>query len=225
MNNSANKTIDPLKTEAALQAQAKAKSLKQNFKSLDEQTINQLFKEARSHNGWQDKPVQQHLIEELYEIVRWGSTSMNCCPARFRFITSDSAKERLKPALAEGNIEKALAAPVIAIIAHDLDFPATMPQLFPHRDVSAVFKDKPEFVANTAFRNGTLQGAYLMLAARALGLDCGPLSGFSNQKVDQEFFAGTQVKSNFLCCLGYGDTSKVFQRLPRLSFKQACEVL
>ena len=216
---------NPLQTEAALQAQAQAQALKENFKPLDEHTLDLLFKEARSHNGWLDKPVPQTLIEALYEIVRWGSTSMNCCPARFRFITSDAAKAKLKPALAEGNIEKTMAAPVVAIIGYDLDFPATMPQLFPHRDVSDVFKDKPEFVATTAFRNGTLQGAYLIMAARALGLDCGPLSGFNNKKVDEAFFANTQIKSNFLCCLGYGDTSKIFQRLPRLSFEQACEVL
>lgn len=207
-------------------AQQKAFELKANMKPISDNTLDLLLRQARSHNGWQKKPVDSALLRELYDIVKMGSTSMNTCPARFVFLQTDEAKQRLKPALAEGNIEKVVSAPVVAIIAHDLDFHQQMPKLFPHNPGAAdLFSNNQQLASSTAFRNGTLQGAYFMIAARALGLDCGPMSGFNNQAVDEEFFAGSNIKSNFLCGLGYGDTSKLFQRLPRFDFDEVCELL
>lgn len=218
-------TDNPLQSAAALAAQDRAARLKQEAVLLDDKALDLLFREARSHNGWQDRPVADALLQELYDIVRWGSTSMNCCPARFLFIRSEAAKERLRPTLMPANVDKVLAAPVTVIIGHDREFYRYMPQLFPHREVAPMFENNPPMAATTAFRNGTLQGAYLMLAARSLGLDCGPMSGFDNAAVDAEFFADTTIESNFLCSLGYGDTGKIFQRLPRLDFNTACELL
>jgi len=217
-------TANPLETPVARAAQERAERLKAEATPLDSASLDLLFREARSHNGWQERPVSDALLKELYEIIRWGSTSMNCCPARFVFVRSKTGKERLLSALAPANIDKVLAAPVTVIIAYDLKFHSYMPQLFPHRDVTPIFENDPEFTQTTAFRNGTLQGAYLMLAARSMGLDCGPISGFDNDTLDTEFFANTSIKSNFLCSLGYGDTQKVFQRLPRLDFSTACEL-
>ncbi len=187
---------------------------------LDNTALRQLFLEARSHNKWQARDVPDSLLEELIDTMKMAPTSANCSPARIVFVKSKEAKARLKPHLSEGNAEKTMSAPVTAIIGHDLAFYEHLPKLFPHTDARAWFAGKPEKIAVTAFRNGTLQGAYLMLAARALGLDCGPMSGFDNTGVDAAFFQGTEIKSNFLCNLGYGDPSGVMQRSPRMSFSE-----
>ncbi|MEA1649655.1 malonic semialdehyde reductase [Nitrospirillum sp. BR 11164] len=184
-----------------------------------------LFRTARTQNGWIDKPVPEALLRELYDLFKFGPTSANCSPARVVFVTSAEGKERLKPALSGNNTEKTMKAPVTAIIGHDLKFYDELPRLFPHADARSWFTSSEELARTTAFRNGTLQGAYLMLAARSLGLDCGPMSGFDNAKVDAAFFPDSTVKSNFLCNLGYGDPSKVFPRLPRLEFEEACRIV
>jgi 3-hydroxypropanoate dehydrogenase len=184
-----------------------------------------LFRNARTHNGWLDKPVDDALLRQVYDLAKWGPTSANMSPLRIVFVKSREAKERLKPALDAGNVDKTMKAPVTAIIAMDVHFYEQLPKLFPHADARAWFKDLPENVLEyTALRNGSLQGGYFMLAARSLGLDCGPMSGFNNAKVDAAFFAGTTVKSNFLCNLGYGDPSKLYPRSPRLTFEEACKV-
>ena len=184
-----------------------------------------LFRTARTHNVL-DKPVDDSLLVQVYDLAKMGPTSANMCPMRIVFVKSREAKERLKPALDPGNVDKTMKAPVTAIIGMDVHFYEKLPQLFPHADARSWFKDLPENVLETmALRNSSLQGAYFILAARALGLDCGPMSGFNNAKVDEAFFAGTTVKSNFLCNLGHGDASKLYPRLPRLSFPEACQLL
>ena len=205
-------------------AQQAADDLHRRVAPLGQAELDLLFLQARSHNGWNDDAVSDEQLQSLYDIVRMGPTSMNCSPARFVFIRSGEGKQRLLPALSKGNIEKTLAAPVIVIIGYDLDFPAQLPQLFPHTDAKRFFAGKPEHTETTAFRNSTLQGAYLLIAARAMGLDCGPMSGFDHGIIDAEFFADTSIKSNFICAMGRGDSSKLFQRHPRLSFSQACEL-
>jgi 3-hydroxypropanoate dehydrogenase len=169
--------------------------------------------------------VPDGLLHELVNLLKLGPTSANCSPARFLFVKSRAAKERLKPFLSEGNRDKTMAAPVCAIIGYDLDFYEYLPKLFPHTDAKSWFAGKEEKIFETAFRNGTLQGAYLIIAARALGLDCGPMSGFDNAGVDREFFAGTNIKSNFLCSLGHGDASVLFPRSPRFSFDEMARIL
>ena len=207
---------------------------------LSEEGLNLLFREARTHNGWLDKPVSDETLKELHNVLKWGPTSANGSPGRFLFLRTPSAKERLRPALAPGNVEKTMAAPVTVIIAYDLKFYQQLPRLFPHNpEMGNYFAANPQLVETTARRNSSLQGAYLILAARALGLDCGPMSGFDNAKVDeefcglgaecpgaeQEFFPEGHWKSNFLCNLGYGDTSKLLPRSPRLEFEEACKLL
>lgn len=192
---------------------------------LNQAALDQLFLSARTHNKWQPKDVPDSLLRELIEIVRMGPTSANCEPARFVFVKSKEAKERLKPLLSEGNREKTMQAPVTAIIGYDLKFYDHLPKLFPHTNAKSWFEGKPEHIRATAFRNGSLQGAYLILAARALGLDCGPMSGFDNAGVDREFFAGTEIKSNFICSLGYGDPSVLFPRSPRFSFDEIATIV
>jgi len=185
-----------------------------------------LFHKGRTHSAWLDKPVEDDLLKQVYDLAKMGPTSANMCPMRIVFVKSREAKERLKPALDTGNVNKTMKAPVTAIIGMDIHFYEKLPELFPHADAKAWFKDLPENVLEyTALRNSSLQGAYFMLAARSLGLDCGPMSGFNNAKVDEAFFAGTTVKSNFLCNLGYGDASKLHPRSPRLSFAEACKVV
>jgi 3-hydroxypropanoate dehydrogenase len=185
-----------------------------------------LFRKARTHNVWLDRPVDDALLRQVYDLAKLGPTSANMCPMRVVFVKSREAKERLKPALHAGNVDKTMKAPVTAVIGMDVHFYEALPKLFPHADARAWFKDLPENVLEyVALRNSSLQGAYFMLAARALGLDCGPMSGFDNAKVDQEFFAGATVKSNFLCNLGHGDPSKLHPRSPRLSFEEACRVV
>ncbi|MDO6485615.1 MAG: malonic semialdehyde reductase [Shimia thalassica] len=208
--------------QARAQAQEDVRALRARQSTLDNDSIDVILSDARSHYAWQDKPVSTELLHRLYEITALGPTSMNTCPARFVFVTSDEGKQRLAKSLKEKNIDKMMAAPVTAIIAHDLEFWKELPFLFPHEDRRPHFEGKPEHSEVTAFRNGTLQGAYFMIAARALGLDVGAMSGFSNQIVDEEFFAGTSLKSNFLCNLGYADESALFQKLPRFPFDKAC---
>lgn len=192
---------------------------------LDDQGLDLIFREARTHSVWQDKPVSDELLRQVYDLMKWAPTSANCSPARIVIVRSAAAKARLMPAMAEGNEEKTRTAPVTAILAQDYEFYEKLPQLFPHADARSWFAGNQPVIDTTAFRNGTLQGAYLMLAARALGLDAGPMSGFDNAKVDAEFFAGTKIKSNFLINLGYGDASKLFPRSPRLAFDEAAQIL
>ena len=194
-------------------------------KRISAESLDQLFRQARTQNGWRPEPVSIELLKQAYELACLGPTSANSSPARFVFIVTPEAKERLRPALSPGNLEKTMSAPVTVIVAWDTEFHEKLPQLFPARDMRSVFASKPELLHETAFRNGTLQGAYLMLAARALGLDCGPMSGFDQQKVNAEFFPDGKWKANFLCNLGYGDPGKLFPRSPRLSFEEACLVL
>jgi 3-hydroxypropanoate dehydrogenase len=187
--------------------------------------FDQLFHQAHTHNAWQDKPVADELLHRLYETLRMAPTSMNCSPARIVFVKSRAAKEKLIPALMEGNRAKTMAAPVTAIIGYDTRFYDELPKLFPPIPAAReMFAGNAALADITAFRNGTLQGAYLILAARALGLDCGPMSGFDNAAVDREFFAGTNVKSNFICSLGYGDPKGVYPRNVRLEFAEACSI-
>jgi 3-hydroxypropanoate dehydrogenase len=199
-----------------------------------------LFREARTHTAWQDRPVTDQTLRDLYDLLKWAPTSANAAPARFAFLRSTEAKARLRPALAPLNVEKTMSAPVTVIVAYDLRFYDQLPKLFPQSpSIKQMFESNPELVEATAKRNSSLQGAYLILAARALGLDCGPMSGFDPAKVDEEFFAAGKpcfgcdqeffpeghVKTNFLCNLGYGDPSKLLPRLPRLPFSEACSLL
>jgi 3-hydroxypropanoate dehydrogenase len=199
-----------------------------------------LFRRAMTHNFWLDKPVSDDILRRLYELMKWGPTSANCCPARILFLRTPEAKQRLIPALSATNVDKTMQAPVTAIIAHDMRFYEFLPRLFPHNPGAREwFANSPELAEVTAFRNGTLQGGYFILAARSLGLDCGPMSGFNNAKVDEEFFPIassesdteqaafpiSQIRSNFLCNLGYGDVAKLFPRGPRLEFEEVCNLL
>jgi 3-hydroxypropanoate dehydrogenase len=188
-------------------------------------TLDQLFRQARTHSAWLPKRVPVEVLREVYELARWGPTSANSTPARFVFLESEAAKARLLPALARGNVEKTKAAPVTVIVAWDTEFYEKLPRLFPHADMRSFFVGKQALIDETALRNGSLQGGYFILAARALGLDCGPMSGFDAAKVNAEFFPDGKWKANFLCNLGYGDHSKLFPRNPRLEFDEACRVL
>jgi 3-hydroxypropanoate dehydrogenase len=208
--------------------------------ALNNEVLDQLFRQARTYSTWLPKPVSDDTLRQLYDLMKWAPTSANSNPARIVFVRTPEGKQRLLPALAQGNVQKVLTAPVTAIIAYDLMFYEKLPRLFPHNPTMRdLFARSPELVEVTARRNSSLQGAYLILAARALGLDCGPLSGFDNTKVDKEFFGADkprkgcdeeyffegQVKSNFLCNLGYGDASKLFPRQPRLSFDEAYSLM
>jgi 3-hydroxypropanoate dehydrogenase len=192
---------------------------------LDDPGLDILFREARTHNGWLDKPVSDTLIRQIYDLMKWAPTSANSSPARFVFVRSPAAKERLLAAMSPGNVEKTRTAPVTVIIAYDTEFHEKLPKLFPHEDARSWFAGNQPLIDTTAFRNGTLQGAYLILAARALGLDAGPMSGFDNAKVDREFFPDGKIKSNFVVNLGYGDRAKLFPRNPRLTFEEAAQIL
>ena len=211
--------------KAVAKAQSTFTDLKDNSDPLNDKQLALLFGEARSMNGWQDKEVSDDMVKSIYELTKMGPTSTNCCPARFKFIKSDNQKQLLKEALLPNNIDKVMSAPVIAIIGYDLDFSDNMGKLFPHMDIAPMYKGNAEFNQATAFRNSSLQGAYFMMVSRALGLDCGPMSGFNNDLVDKTFFKDTNIKSNFLCCIGFGDASKIFMRLPRLNFDDVCEIL
>jgi len=192
---------------------------------LDDEALDTIFRNARTHNGWQAKSVGDDRLRAIHELMKWGPTSANSQPARIVFVCTREGKERLRPALSAGNTEKTMSAPVTAILAYDTEFYEHLPEMFPHDQTAITWFKGPgkELAASTtAFRNATLQGAYLMIAARALGLDCGAMSGIDNAKVDEAFFPEGRFKSNFLCNIGYGDPSKLFGRSPRLSFEQAC---
>jgi 3-hydroxypropanoate dehydrogenase len=193
--------------------------------SLSDQALAQLFRDARTHNAWHNKPVDDALLQQLTELVLLGPTSANSSPARFVFVKTPEGKEKLRPALSPGNVEKTLAAPVTVIVGMDMAFYEYLPKLFPHADARSWFAGNERAIADTAFRNSTLQGGYLILAARALGLDTGPMSGFDAPTVDAAFFAGTTVKSNFLINLGYGDGSKLHPRNPRFTFDEAARIV
>ncbi len=194
-------------------------------KTLNDDALDILFRSARSHNSWLDKLVDDNLLHKLYDLMKWGPTSGNCTPARLIFVRSREAKERLKPCLDAGNISKSMTAPVVAIIGMDMLFYEKLPILFPHNPAArSWFEGKPEKIRDTAFRNSSLQGAYLILAARSLGIDCGPMSGFDAKKLDAEFFPEGKIKSNFLCAIGYADSSKLHPRGPRLDFVEACRI-
>ncbi|MEM1079320.1 MAG: malonic semialdehyde reductase [Pseudomonadota bacterium] len=217
-------TTDAMAADDA--AQIAAQALQDRGLTADPATLHLLFTQARTHYGWQDRPVSQETLQALYEIARMGPTSMNQQPMRVVFVQSADAKERLAPSLLPGNRDKMRSAPVTAIIAYDLNFWEELPRLFPpNPDASDLFRNNATAAQVNAFRNSTLQGAYVMLAARAVGLDVGAMSGFDTAKLDEEFFHGTSLKSNFLVNLGYADTSKVFRRLPRLSFDEVCETM
>lgn len=189
-------------------------------------TTEQLFTEARTQNGYRATPVPETTLHALYDLLKWGPTSANCSPARFLFVQGAAAKERLIACMNPGNRQKVSEAPVTVVIGMDMAFYERLPQLFPHAsDARSWFAGKPEVIEATAMRNSSLQGAYLIVAARALGLDCGPMSGFDAAKMDAEFWAGTTVRTNFVCALGKGDPSKVFARSPRLAFDEACRLL
>ncbi len=191
---------------------------------LDQQGLELLFLAARTHTGFRPEPVADETLRRAWDLARMGPTSVNCQPARIVFVRSAEAKEKLKPALAPGNVDKTMAAPVTAIIGHDMAFHDRLPVLFPHADARSWFVGNEVLTQATAFRNGTLQGAYFILALRAVGLDCGAMSGFDNAKVDQAFFAGTTIKSNFLLNIGHGDATALHPRGPRLDFAEACRV-
>lgn len=193
---------------------------------LDDRGLDLMFRAARTHNGWRAEPVSDAQLMRLWDLMKMAPTSANCSPARLVFLRSAQAKERLRPALSAGNIEKTMAAPVTAVIGYDLAFYERLPRLFPHEPGAKTwFTGSAATIESTAFRNGTLQGAYLIMAARAIGLDCGPMSGFDNAKVDDAFFPEGRIKSNFLCNLGHGDPAKVMARSPRLDFADACQIL
>ncbi|WP_171614797.1 malonic semialdehyde reductase [Ruegeria sp. HKCCD6428] len=203
-------------------AQQDHRDLRERIPRLSDDAIALILRESRSHYAWTNKPVSDGILEEIYDITINGATSMNTLPARFVFVKSPEGKERLAKSLKPKNVPKMMDAPVTAIIAYDMDFWKELPFLFPHEDRRPLFENKPDYVADTAFRNGTLQGAYFMIAARAVGLDVGAMSGFSNKIVDEEFFAGTTLKSNFLCNLGYADETGLFHKLPRFQFEKVC---
>lgn len=193
---------------------------------LDSRTRAQLLTHARSQNAWLPRPVSDESLRELYELVKWGPTSMNCSPMRVMFVRSMAARTRLLSAVLSGNAEKVRTAPVVAIVAHDTAFYEQLPKLFPHRpNAGDLFRDRPALAEETCFRNSSLQGGYFILAARMLGLDCGPLSGFDAAAVNSLFFEGTSLRVNFLCCLGYGDPAGLFPRSPRLEFDEACTIV
>ena len=191
---------------------------------LSDRDLDLIFRSARSYSSWSDRPVSQVQLHALYDLMRMGPTSANCSPARLVFCQSEAARETLAGCVDEGNLEKVKTAPVTVVIGMDMAFYEKLPQLFPHADARSWFAGNEEKIRDTAFRNSSLQGAYLIVAARALGLDCGPMSGFDKAKVDAAFFGGTAVETNFLCGLGHGTDEKLFPRSPRLSFDEACEI-
>jgi nitroreductase len=188
-------------------------------------TTEQLFDDARTHNGFTTEPVSELQLRRIYELMKWAPTSANSSPARIVFVSSPEAKAKLLECVTPGNVEKTRSAPVTAIVGMDMAFYEKLPQLFPHADARSWFVGKPQHIETTAFRNASLQGGYFILAARAIGLDCGPMSGFDHAKMDAAFWAGTSVKTNFICNLGHGDRSKLFARSPRLSFEEACRIV
>jgi len=220
MNASNETELNDLRVEA----QENHRALRSRIGRLSDDAIDLILRDARSHYAWTDKPIPDGMLEEIYDIAINGPTSMNTLPARFVFVKSAEGKERLAKSLKPKNVAKMMGAPVTAIIAQDANFWHELPFLFPHEDRRHLFDGKEAYCADTAFRNATLQGAYFMIAARAVGLDVGAMSGFSNAMVDQEFFKGTTLKSNFLCNIGYADETALFQKLPRFAFEQVCSM-
>jgi 3-hydroxypropanoate dehydrogenase len=194
-------------------------------RSLPEEALEQIFTKARTHSVWLPEPVSDDLLHQIYDLMKWGPTSANTSPGRIVFIKSNEAKEKLLACMSKGNVDKTKTAPVSAIIAQDMEFYEKLPKLFPHVDARSWFAGNKSLIESTAFRNSTLQGAYFMIAARSLGLDCGPMSGFDNARVDAAFFQGTSWKSNFICNIGYGDSNKLSPKFPRLEFNEACKIL
>ena len=192
---------------------------------LSDENLDILFTKARSHKSWLNKEVTEDQIDQIYNLLKFAPTSGNCCPARFIFIKSDEAKERLMPTLDKGNIDKSMNAPYVVIISYDTEFYESLSILSPHTDAKASFIGKENKIKNTAEFNASLQGAYFIMATRSLGLDCCPMLGFSKEKLNQEFFPDGKNKSLFICGIGYGDSSKLYDRAPRLEFNQACTVL
>lgn len=194
-------------------------------KIINDEAMDIIFREARTRNGWEDREVSSALMQAVFDLMKWAPTSANCFPARFIFVSSDEAKARLKPHLMEGNVEKTMSAPCCVIIGYDMAFYEKLPTLFPHDDARSWFVGNNDLIEQTAFRNGALQGAYFMIAARALGLDCGPMSGFDQEAVTKEFFAGTTCRADFLCNIGYGTDENLFARSPRPDFAEMCSVV
>lgn len=205
-----------------LDAQEDVRRLRAEIDHLEQPALDLILTRARSHYAWRDTPVTDEQISRMYDIVKMGSTSMNSCPARFVFVRSAEGKERIAKSLKPANVPKVMGAPLTVIVAYDTEFWQELPKLFPHDDRRPLFAGKPDYTEDTAYRNSTLQGGYLMIAARAIGLDIGAMSGFSNAVVDEEFFAGTTLKSNFLCNIGIADETALFQRLPRFEFEEVC---
>lgn len=193
--------------------------------SLDATALDTLFRRARSHNGWLNKPVSDEQLQQIYDLMKMGPTAANSCPARIVFVKNSDAKARLQPCLNAGNVEKSMTAPVVAIIGMDMEFYDKLPKLFPHTDARSWFAGKPDKIQENAFRNSSLQGAYFILAVRALGLDAGPMTGYDAEKINATFFPGGKVRVNFICAIGYGDVSKLHPRHPRLEFTEACQIL
>lgn len=206
-------------------AQAAVRALRERRPQLDDDAIDLILRDARSHYAWTDKPVSDEMLRTLYDIMINGPTSMNTCPARFKFVRSAEAKERLAKSMKPLNVPKMMGAPVTAIVAWDPNYWKRLDFLFPHDDRKPMFANNADFARDTAYRNSTLQGAYLMIAARAMGLDVGAMSGFSNAAVDEEFFGESGWKSNFLCNIGYADETALFQKLPRFAFDDICEIM
>ena len=194
------------------------------MRTLDDASLDRIFRSARTHHAWLDRPVADATLRELWNLLRWGPTSANCCPLRVVFVKSPDAKAKLLECMAPGNVEKTRAAPVTAILSMHMEFHESLPKLFPHTDARSWFAGNQPYIESTAFRNSSIQGGYFILAARALGLDCGPMSGFDAEKVDGAFFAGRPERVNFLCNLGYGDASTLHPRSPRFEFDEACEI-
>ena len=193
--------------------------------AIQQEALDKIFLKARTHSTWLEQPVEDDLLRKIYDILKMGPTSTNCCPARFIFVKTKGEKQKLADCASSGNKEKILKASITLIIAHDMEFYEKLPKLAPHVDARSWFANNPKLIESTAFRNSSLQGAYFIIAARALGLDCGPMSGFDNDKLDQVFLYGTKWKSNFICSFGFGDSSKVHDRAPRLDFDEACKII
>ncbi len=194
-------------------------------KAISNEALDIIFRQARSHNGWKSSEISDEQLQALYDLMKMGPTSANASPARIVFLKSNEAKEKLKPSMDAANVEKVMSAPVVAIIAMDMQFYDLLPKLFPHDDARSWYAGKDEKILETAFRNSSLQGAYFIIAARCVGLDCGPMSGFNTEKLEQTFFPDGRFKANFVCAIGEGENSKLFPRLPRLEFNEACQII
>lgn len=214
-------SLDTLRSDA----QENVRAQREVLTTLTDAQVGLILTNARSHYAWTDKPVSDDVLRQIFDMTIMGPTSMNTCPMRIIYVRSDAAKEKLAKSLKPANVPKVMSAPVTAILAYDLEFWTQLPKLFPHEDRRHFFEDKDDYIYDTAFRNSTLQGAYFMIATRALGLDVGAISGFDNAVVDDEFFTGTALKSNFLCNIGYADETALFQRLPRFDFDDVCEIV